>query len=425
MDTNSSNSNILLDRSVVGMKKVIVIAYDLNPKLGSEAGNACIWLNSISKQYKVEVFINKKHEKDIDIDKYKNVNFNFIKINSIILKSLEKMRLYNILYNIFIKKVDKIIQKKIKIEKYELIHCLTPAGIHSYNDLYKYKIPIIIGPLGGALPTPKGFETIFKKEHMREFLRNKYYKQLQKNRAWNKYFSTANRIIIGTPYIYTILPKECHNKTSIVFDTIVDPSIFKSRKIKKTDNINICYSGNLTLKKGTIMLLEAFNNLKKQRKIKDNVNITIAGDGPQYRNLQKYVKKKGIQKNVFFLGAITRSEIIEQLQKSDIFCLPTLREPGGGSILEAMSCELPIITTDYGGPAYSVTEKCGIKIKPSTYEQYVKDLEKAIYKLINNKKLRIQMGFNGRKRIIKNFSPKSLEKNILKIYSDILNRALE
>ena len=36
------------------------------------------------------------------------------------------------------------------------------------------------------------------------------------------------------------------------------------------------------------------------------------------------------------------------LLNSDIYCLPTLKDPGGNAILEAMSCGLPVISTNYG-----------------------------------------------------------------------------
>ena len=107
------------------------------------------------------------------------------------------------------------------------------------------------------------------------------------------------------------------------------------------------------------------------------------------------------------------------MQSSDIFCLPTLREPGGGAILEAMACGLPIITTNYGGPKYSVNESCGIKIETINQIQFLKDLESALLKLIKDRELRKTMGQESRKRAVNNFSKKALSSKILQLYSEL------
>jgi glycosyltransferase involved in cell wall biosynthesis len=145
------------------------------------------------------------------------------------------------------------------------------------------------------------------------------------------------------------------------------------------------------------------------------------GDGSSTSYLRKLAKKSNLNGRVEFLGQKQRNQVMDILNKSDIFCLPTLREPGGVSILEAMACELPVITTNYGGPAYSVTEDCGLKIEPTNYDDYVKNLEKALVYLIENPKERIRMGKNGRKRIIAEFSPKAVEKKIIKVYKEVLH----
>ena len=75
--------------------------------------------------------------------------------------------------------------------------------------------------------------------------------------------------------------------------------------------------------------------------------------------LGELISDHGLEDCVSLLGHVARRELLNEYQQSDIFCLPTLREPGGTAILEAMACCLPVVTSDYGGPHYCVTDECG------------------------------------------------------------------
>ena len=170
------------------------------------------------------------------------------------------------------------------------------------------------------------------------------------------------------------------------------------------------------------MLIEAIRILKeKKMSVYSKLKILILGDGPLRRVVDRLIKKHGLDSSVQLIGKVSREKVINTLKESDIYCLPTIREPGGGSILEAMAAGLPIITSDYGGPKYSVTEDCGIKIKVSNYEQYVQDLVSAIIKLSSDEALRKKMGENARRRVEQEFSLDALEKKIIALYDEVLN----
>ncbi len=96
--------------------------------------------------------------------------------------------------------------------------------------------------------------------------------------------------------------------------------------------------GRLTEQKGQWVLLEAF------AKIKDNVNLVILGSGEKEQELKELAQELGIENRVFFLGF--QSNPFKFLQKADIFVLSSLWEGFGNVIVEAMRCELPIISTD-------------------------------------------------------------------------------
>ena len=125
--------------------------------------------------------------------------------------------------------------------------------------------------------------------------------------------------------------------------------------------------------------------------------------------------------------------------EADIFVLPTLAEPFGFSILEAMSCSLPIVSTNiYAIPEMVKNNKNGflINVFPNefgniaaknyknfhlNYKEYlVKELVKKLSLLIENHNLRKKFGKKSLEIVKKKFSFKIRNKKILKIYNNIL-----
>jgi glycosyltransferase involved in cell wall biosynthesis len=129
--------------------------------------------------------------------------------------------------------------------------------------------------------------------------------------------------------------------------------------------------------------------------------------------------------HIHLAGKVSLGEVKRRLQESDIFCLPTIREPGGGAILEAMATGLPVITSDYGGPKFSVNEKCGIKIAVKSYDQYVHDLAQAIILLATDERLRMQMGARARQRVLEEFSVEAFQRKLFAVYDEVLAESSE
>jgi|MTBAKMStandDraft_1061839.scaffolds.fasta_scaffold04562_4 glycosyltransferase involved in cell wall biosynthesis len=384
--------------------KICFVAFDLNPTLGSECGNADIWLKVVAKNFKVVAFTLSKHKKDILNESYENVDFIFIDLQNWLLKILKiftKNGFYPLSNFLFTQKVKKILKTHNDIK---LIHCITPAGIHSFNTLHQLGIPLIAGPVGGSLNLPQGLKK--KKYYCSSGPRNFYYHAIKYLPAWRNYFNNAKIVLIGTKYLKEKLPFECRRHTEEFFDTVVNPDVFLP-SIKKTNDVTICYIGRVEYYKGIDLLLESFEVILKMY---SNVNLVIAGGG-------SYAKKIPVKNpKILYLGRIPRSKVLTILNQSDIYCLPTLREPGGASILEAMSCGLPVITTNYGGPEVSVTNECGFKIDPLDRKYYIEQLTLSLKKLIDDPELRKRMGVAGRRRIQQEFSPKALEEKIIELY---------
>jgi len=398
---------------------VALVAMDLNPTIGTECGFAAKWLSIVAERYRVEVFVDRAHRDDVLGRFPDNVQFNFIGLDGAFVLKLKSLGLYNLVSAVFTRRVMREISARKVSSVFSAVHCITPAGVHSYNHLYQLGLPLIVGPVGGGLRDPAGFESMFGSIGLRNRLRNLFYSVLPFNPLWRRYFDRADLVLVGTDALLEILPSGVSAKSEIVFDTAVDTDIFIPLVRMPRERVSILYVGRLEVVKGCFLLLEAVRNLVRGGRFDVPFELVFYGSGSQESALRDSISRDGLKHCVTIGGQIDHQLLPRALGQADIFCLPTLREPGGGSILEAMACGLPIVTTDYGGPAYSVGDDCGFKIVPSSPEQYVCDLEAALVALIEDECLRNRMGDCSRQRALDLFSTAALRNRVFEVYERV------
>jgi glycosyltransferase involved in cell wall biosynthesis len=149
------------------------------------------------------------------------------------------------------------------------------------------------------------------------------------------------------------------------------------------------YTGRLVSYKGLPLLLKVWNDI--QRKHKDVLLILAGTGGLDIHNceddLRQYVKDNDLENVVVFTGAV--QNVPEYLQASDLFVFPTENDAFPSSIVEAMACRLPVITTPVGAIKTIVTDgETGVIIQPSNFEQ----LYQALDVMLSDDKLASRLG---------------------------------
>lgn len=122
--------------------------------------------------------------------------------------------------------------------------------------------------------------------------------------------------------------------------------------------------------------------------------------------MQGKINRYGLQNNVILLGAVEQEEVIELYQKNDMFVLPCVVGSDGNRdglpvvLIEALSCELPVITTPLTGIMDLVEDKrTGLLVK----ERDVLGLAEAIKSLIFDETTRTVLGKQGREKVLDEF----------------------
>ena len=129
---------------------------------------------------------------------------------------------------------------------------------------------------------------------------------------------------------------------------------------------NYLFVGRLVNEKNLDMLIAAFKDLQ-------HLNLTIIGFGEEENRL-----KASASDNIFFTGAIDNIRLSEYYQKADVFILPSITEPWGLVVEEALNNGIPVIVSDRVGCRDDlVSEKNGIVFPYSD----IKALKEAIIKM--------------------------------------------
>ena len=181
----------------------------------------------------------------------------------------------------------------------------------------------------------------------------------------------------------------------IIYNAVDNKAFKPGRKIEKKI-VNLLFVGRLVNRKGLIYLLKA---VKKILTINHNIKLIIIGDGPEKLKSEKYVKKNNLGKFIEFKGEIFGKERINYYQRSDIFCAPYTDEAFGITILEALSCGVPVV--GFRNEAFSEILKGYPYPKLFVKNKNFLELSLALNQLISNSKKRKEISIWGIKKVIK------------------------
>jgi len=205
-------------------------------------------------------------------------------------------------------------------------------------------------------------------------------------------------------------------KSKIIYHAI-DTKIYSPKNgIKKTENIILSISvltkGNIERKKIWTIIKSIPYVIKKF----NNVKFVLIGkhlDG--YYELKKFTEKTGIDKYIKFVGEVTAKEKIEYLQKALIYVQPTAHEAFGVAIAEAMSCELPVISSKRGAVS-EVLGNCGLYVDPDD----PKDLANKIIFLLKDNELQKRLGREARNRVLQKFTYAKRKQKIKEVIDSLI-----
>lgn len=172
--------------------------------------------------------------------------------------------------------------------------------------------------------------------------------------------------------------------------------------------------GRLEEVKGFDILLHAFSKIWKQHK---NAYLCLIGDGSQREVLKQLAVTLNLQENIIFVGHTT--EVWKHMVGLDTYVCSSRSEGVPYSILEAMACSLPVISTKVGGiPAILHDQQEGMLIPPGNSDA----LAEGMRDLLSNPSKAAELGRNAMDRVNREFTAEQMTENVQAMYDEILRK---
>ena len=205
-------------------------------------------------------------------------------------------------------------------------------------------------------------------------------------------------LAIGSENKKYYIDNNINPKKIVIVPYVVDNNFFKKKNIKKNKKITFLFAAKLIKKKGADLLLEAIIILNQSVNFSVNSNFLIVGDGYMKNSLKEYAKINNL-KNVNFIPFQNQKKLSKIYQNSDVFIMPSLIEPWGLTVNEAMAAGNAIISSNSVGSSFDLVFNGinGFKFKKDD----VQDLAKKIFKIYQNKKNIKKYKLNSQKIISK------------------------
>ena len=186
---------------------------------------------------------------------------------------------------------------------------------------------------------------------------------------------------------------------------------FAPRDINGGDS-ELLFVGRLRETKGPHLLVEIIDQLHSEF---PELTLKIVGEGPMREELAKDISKRGLLERIDLVGEVPNESMSEFYNEASAFVLPTSREGVPRTILEAMACATPVVTTDLP-QVEPVVRDGGLLIKRDA-----EAFATAICELLESPMQRAEMGKRAREQIRKNYSWEDTVRNTTQKYYEVLD----
>lgn len=307
----------------------------------------------------------------------------------------------------------------LKAGTFDIVHRLTPVSPTNTSPiarkLHQARVPFVLGPLNGGVPWPPNFEDARRAE--REWLSyvRGAYKVLPGRKST---FRHAAAIIVGSRHTATEVPQRYRDKTIYIPENGIDPTRFTKTAAPKGPVLRACFVGRLVPYKGADMLIAAASDLLRSGRM----ILDIVGDGPMMDQLKAQAKTLDCTQGLTFHGWLPHTEVQNILCRSHILGFPSIREFGGGVVLEAMALGVVPVVVDYAGPSELVTPDVGFKLPCGDHAQIITAFKETLAHLAESPDRLAPFATNAKARVEADFLWSRKAAQISQIYSWVLNK---
>ena len=227
----------------------------------------------------------------------------------------------------------------------------------------------------------------------------------------HKYYKGADILVPSTNQMAT---SNFHkNLVDPVFSEViphfssVEPA---SETVNRSRILKIFAAGRFVRKKGFDFLLKAIPDVLAGD---CRIQFQIAGDGPEFDELKMLQTELKLEDKVQFLGF--RNDVPLLMKQSDLFVVPSLSEPFGIILLEAMATGIPIVTTRNNGALHILNGDTAIFVDIASPNA----LSSGILEAINNPEAAFERSKNALELFRNHYTPDAVMPKVLSLYQTV------
>jgi glycosyltransferase involved in cell wall biosynthesis len=279
-------------------------------------------------------------------------------------------------------------------EKFDLAYQPVPVAMRYPCPVAGLGIPYIIGPVGGSLPSPAGFDAADDTAPWYVGLRRLDRLRMRRDPLLRRTYEEASSVIGIAPYVRDFLSGTAVRRFDVMSETGIERLPVAIDRADRKGDVRLLFVGRLVRTKGARDAIRALGIVRDLPAVLD-----IVGDGFDRAACEALTAELGLTGRVRFHGWLDREQVHGFYEAADVFVFPSYREPGGNVVFEAMGYGLPLIVSDIGGPGAAVDEHSGIRLHPESPDQFADDLAAAVRRLVTDRALRLALGEGARKRV--------------------------
>lgn len=412
------------------MLSILINAYACSPNMGSEPGMAWNWCVNLAKYCELHIITEGEFRDKIEtvlptLPQGKNMHFYYNPVSDEIRRMCWNQgdwRFYKY-YRKWQWKTYMMAKEIIGKHHIDIMHQLNMIGFREPGYLWKIEDkPFVWGPIGGLKQFPNSYlEGVGIKMKLFNRIKNiiNIY-QIKHDKRVNQALKKAGLLISSIPDSCNAIKKYKGLKSIIIPETgcfIDDIYVKRNRTNKADEDFRLLWVGKFDFRKQLNIALATMAKLKDKSNIK--LIICGSGDDEQVSYYKQIAFKLGIVNNVVWKGNIENSEVKEEMRRSDIFFFTSVSEDTSTVVLEAVSCELPVLCFDTCGMGYVINDRVGLKVPLTNPEQSANDFAEKINYLYKNREY-LQELSDGCKERQKELSWHNKAKQMVELYNKVV-----
>ncbi|MDA8110378.1 MAG: glycosyltransferase family 4 protein [Betaproteobacteria bacterium] len=307
--------------------------------------------------------------------------------------------------------------------RFDVAHHITFGVFRHPSFMAFLGLPFVFGPVGGGETAPFGLRRTYPlRAFVADLARDLANGYARVDPLMHAVYRRSAAVLCKTAETLRCIPRRYHGRclVSIELGAEAQGRPPEARAPRGDGAFRVLYVGRLVHWKGLHLGLAAFAKL---RAVCPGARLTVIGSGPAEPRMRSLARRAGIAEAITWVPWIERAAVMRAYVEHDAFLFPSLHDSSGNAVLEALSCGLPVICLDTGGPAVLVDGSCGFRVPAGRPERTVAGLAQALCALAADAELARRMAGGALRRAHGHFSWEQQAARMERLYRTVIAAA--